>query len=243
MTGELAIPILSRIAPGGFKYGQLLLVFYEPDSVWYETSLTIAAQALKDDLRIEYHTYEHIPSEVRSSLANLGLDVKKLEEDDRLRIHDSYTGQTGLGLAEIPFRSKVPVQPLKVTDSSIEFAQHMKAGIPESDKRLLHIDDNTSILLQYNDEKTVANFLRTRMIPWARARDTTYLISGPSGVASNAFIRAQASYYDGIIDIKSEEKEGEIQHYIRIRILRGQSCDSRWRRLNVLGNGEVTLSN
>ena len=184
MIKELSIPILKQIVPGGFKYGQLLLVTYEPDSVWYETSLTIAALALKDGLRIEYHSYEHIPSEVRSSLAKLGLDVKKLEEEDRLRIHDSYTGQTGLGLPETPARSKVPVQPLKLSDSSIEFAQHIKAGIPESDRRLLHIDDNTSILLQYNDEKTVVNFIRTRMIPWG-PEPARQPISSPVQVVSH----------------------------------------------------------
>jgi KaiC/GvpD/RAD55 family RecA-like ATPase len=242
LTSELSIPILSRLVPGGFKYGQLLFVVYEPDSIWYETSLTIAAQALKDGLRIEYHAYAHIPSEVRSYLTNLGVDVKKLEGEDNLRIEDSYTGQTGLGVPETPAGKKVPVQPLRLSDSSIEFAQHIKAGIPESDRRLLHIDDDTSVLLQYNDEKTVLNFVRTRMIPWARARETTYLISGSTGVGSDAFTKQVASYYDGIIDMKSEEKEDQIQHYLRIRTLRGQACDSRWRKLRLLENSEVTLA-
>lgn len=241
LISELSIPILNRIVPGGFKYGQLLMVTYEPDSVWYETSLTIGALGLKNGLRIEYHSYEHIPSEVRSFLANLGVDVGKLEAEDKLRIEDSYTGQTGLGLPEMPAGKKVPIQPLKLSDSSIEFAQHIKAGIPESDRRLLHIDDNTSILLQYNDEKTIVNFVRTRMIHWARARETTYLVSAPSGVASDAFSRQLESSFDGKIDVKSEEKEGQIQHYLRIRTLRGRPCDSRWRKLRVLENGEVTL--
>lgn len=215
---------------------------YEPDSIWYDTSLTIAALALKDGIRVEYHTYEHIPAEVRSSLSKLGEDVKKLEEEDRLRIHDSYTGQTGLAQSETPAKSKVPIQPLKLSDSSIEFGQHIKAGIPEPDKRLLHIDDNMGILLQYNDEKTVINFGRTRMIPWARARETTYLISILSGVASEGFYQQIGSFFDGTIDFKSEEKEGRIHQYCRIRSMRGKSCDSRWRNLRVLDNGEVTLT-
>jgi KaiC/GvpD/RAD55 family RecA-like ATPase len=241
LISELSIPILTRIIPRGFRYGQLLLVTYEPDSVWYETSLTIAAQALKDGLRIEYHTYEHIPSEVRSAIANLGLDVKKLEDEDKLRIEDSYTGQTGLGLPEKPARKKVPIIPLKLSDSSIEFAQHMKAGIEEADRRLLHIDDNGAILLQYNDEKTVINFVRTRMVPWARTRETTYLVGFLSGVGSEAFYKQVGSLFDGIIDFKSEETEGQIQHYLRMRSLRGQACDSRWRKLRLLESGEVTL--
>ena len=217
------------------------MVTYEPDSVWYETSLTIAALALKDGLRIEYHTYEHIPGEVRSSLANLGVDVKKLEVEDKLRIEDSYTGQTGLGLPEKPARKKVPIIPLKLSDSSIEFAQHMKAGIAESDRRLLHIDDNGGILLQYNDEKTVVNFVRIRMVPWARARETTYLVGFLSGIASETFYKQVGSLFDGTIDFRSEEKEDQLQQYLRMRTLRGRACDSRWRKLRVLENGEVTL--
>lgn len=242
MADALAIPILKELVPSGFHYGQLLLVVYEPDSIWYDASLTIAALALKDGIRVEYHSYEHIPSEVRSSIARLGIDVKMLEEEDRLRIHDSYTGQTGLGQPETLEKSDIPIQPLKLSDSSIEFAQHIKAGIPEADRRLLHIDDNMGILLLYNDEKTVINFARTRMIPWARARETTYLLSVLSGVASEAFYKQIGSSFDGIIDVKSEEKEGQIQHYLRMRTIRGKSCDSRWRRLRVLDGGEVGLS-
>lgn len=218
------------------------MVVYEPDSIWYDTSLTITALALKEGTRVEYHTYEHIPAEVRSSLSKLGVELKKLEGEDRLRIHDSYTGQTGLGQSEAPTKSKVPIQPLKLSDSSIEFAQHIKAGIPERDRRLLHIDDNMGILLQYNDEKTVINFGRTRMVPWVRARETTYLVSILSGIASDAFYKQIGSFFDGIIDFKGEEKEGQIKQYCRIRSIRGQSCDSRWRSLGVLDNGEVTLS-
>jgi KaiC/GvpD/RAD55 family RecA-like ATPase len=241
LTSELSIPILNRIVPGGFKYGQLLFVGYEPDSVWYETSLTIAGLALKGGLRVEYHSYEHIPGEVRSSLAILGVDVKRLEVEDKLRIEDSYTVQTGLGLPEKPAKKQVPVIPLKLSESSIEVAQHMKAGIAESDRRLLHIDDNAGVLLQYNDEKTFLNFVRTRMVPWARARETTYLIGFLIEVASEAFYKQVGSLLDGRIDFKSEEKEDEIRHYFRMRTLRGQTCDSRWKELRVQENGEITL--
>lgn len=242
MATSLAIPILKELVPSGFHYGQLLLVVYEPDSLWYDASLTIAALALKDGIRIEYHTYEHIPSEVRSSLTKLGIDVKKLEEIDALRIHDSYTGQTGLGQPETLARSDTPIQPLKLSDSSIEFAQHIKSGIPESDRRLLHIDDNMGTLLLYNDEKTIITFARTRMIPWARARETTYLLSILGGVASDTLYKQIGSSFDGIIDFKSVEKKGQMQHQLRIRALRGKSYDSRWRKLKVLDNGEVRLS-
>ncbi|HUO42928.1 MAG TPA: hypothetical protein VMU35_08115, partial [Methylomirabilota bacterium] len=85
MSKRLALPLLNGLVRGGFEYGQLLLVVYEPDSLWYDTSLTIAARSVKDGISVEYHTYEHVPGAIREAFANLGLDVKKLEEDDKLR--------------------------------------------------------------------------------------------------------------------------------------------------------------
>ena len=169
------------------------------------------------------------------------MDVKKFEEEDRLRILDSYTVQTGLGSLERPSKSKIPIQPLKLSDSSIEFAQLIKAGIPEADKRWLHIDDNWGVMLQYNDEKTVINFTRTRIPSWVRARETTIIHSLMSGITSESFYKQYVAFYDGIIDFKSEEREGRMQQIVRVRMMRGRNYDTRWHKLQILDNGEVTL--
>lgn len=236
------MPILNELVHGGFEYSQLLLVVYEPDSLWYDTSLTIAAQGVKDGIRVEYHTYEHIPSKIRDAFTTLGLDVKKLEEEDKLRILDSYTIQTGLGSSAKPSKSKIPTQPLKLSDSSIEFAQQIKTGIPESDKGWLHIDDNWGVMLQYNDEKTILNFTRTRMPFWVSARETTFIIAIVTGIASEAFYKQYVTVYDGIIDFRSEEKSGQIEQLVRVRLMRRKKYDSRWHKLQILDNGEVALA-
>lgn len=95
---SLGIPLMERLAPDSFRYGANYLVEFEADSVWYETSLTITAQALKSGVRTEYHTFMHSPNKVREGLTNLGLDVKNLEQEDVLRILDTYTVTTGLAL-------------------------------------------------------------------------------------------------------------------------------------------------
>jgi KaiC/GvpD/RAD55 family RecA-like ATPase len=237
----LPLPILNELVRGGFEYGQQLLVVYEPDSLWYEVSLTVAARSVMEGIRVEYHTYEHVPARIREAFTAFGLNVKKLEEEDSLRILDSYTVQTGLGPSE-KSKSKIPTQPLKLSDSSIDFAQQIKAGIPDSDRRWLHIDDNWGVMLQYNDEKSILTFSRTRMPIMVKARETTFITPIMSGIASEAFYRQFAAVFDGIIDFKSEEVSGQVEHFVRVRLMRQRKYDSRWHKLQLMDSREVALA-
>jgi KaiC/GvpD/RAD55 family RecA-like ATPase len=62
-----------------------------------------------------------------------------------------------------------------------------------------------------------------------------------AGVASDAFYKHIESLCDGIFDLKSKEEGGRVEHYLRVRTIRGKGHDSRWRRLKMADNGEVTL--
>ena len=239
MSTVMAPPFLKELVPSGFEYGANLLVEFDSDSVWYETSLTITAGATRAGIKTDYHNFQHTPDDIRKALARLGLDVKKLEDTDMLWIVDSYTVQTGLDTSKD--QSDVTELSVKLPDWSIALAKDLKTGISEAMKRRLHIDDNTGILLQYNEEKAIIDFWRTRYIPYSRARECVVVHSILKDVASPSFYKQYESLCDGIIDFKSEERENELQHYVRIRSLRGRGCDSRWRTLRLSDNGEVTL--
>ena len=232
-------PFLKELVPGGFEFGSNLLVEFDSDSVWYETSLTIAAHALRAGIKIDYHNFQHTPSDIRKAFDRRGLDVKKLEDNDMLWIVDSFTVQTGADTSQD--QSEVTQVSVKLSDWSIALARDLKTGISETMKRRLHIDDNTGTLLQYNEEKAIIDFWRTRYIPYSRARECVNIYSLLTNVASTSFYKQYESLSDGIIDFKSEERENELQHYVRIRSLRGRGCDSRWRKLRLSDNGEATL--
>jgi KaiC/GvpD/RAD55 family RecA-like ATPase len=203
----------------------------------------MTVHALRNGIKTDYHTFMRRPDEIRQALARLGLDVKKFEDDDSLRIMDSFTAQTGLGVPEQPAKSQAPwATSLKLSDWSIGAAQTMKdQTVPESHKRRLHIDDNTSILNQYNEEKAFIDYWRTRMIPWARSLELVIINALVVGVYSEAFYRQFELLMDGIIDIRSLEK-GQIEHYMRVRTMRGRLFDSRWHELKLKDSGEVILA-
>jgi KaiC/GvpD/RAD55 family RecA-like ATPase len=242
-NNSVIIPMLKKLIPDGIEYGTNLLAEFEPDSIWYDVSLTMAGQALREGIKTDYHTFQRNPSEVSRAIARFGLDVQKLQEDDLFRIIDSYTVQTKLSEPERPKGGFLfPTQSVILSDWSIGMAQTIKTGADESDKRRFHIDDDTSVLLQYNVEKVFIDCWRTRVIPRTRALDQALLHSALVGVHSPAFYKQLESLCDGIIEFKREETGGTINHLVRVKAIRGRKYDPQWHRLMVGDNFEVTLA-
>jgi KaiC/GvpD/RAD55 family RecA-like ATPase len=243
LSDSVILPLLKELIPGGIEYGTNVLVEFEPDSLWYETSLTLAAHALRNGIRTDYHTFQREPNEVRGAIASFGLDIEKLEDQGSFRIIDSYTVQTGLSEPEKPKTGPIPfqTQSVKVSDWSIAIAQEYKKGVPEFEKRRFHIDDNTSVLLQYNAEKVIIDYWRTRALPQARARGRAFVHSAVVRAHSEAFYKQFESLMDGIVEFKMEEVGGTTQQLVRVKVLRGRKYDQQWHRLRVKDGFEVFL--
>jgi len=246
LSRELDVPLLRQLAPDLLRFGLELVVEFEPHSLWYETSLTIAAQALRNQVKTDYHTFQHIPSEIRENLAQFGLNVHQLEQGGLLRVLDTYTVTTAIGSPERPKVGRQPYesQSIKLSDWSLAAMHDLKSPheIPDAEKRRLHIDDNTSVLLQYNSEKEMIDYWRTRFIAWTRARELIMVHSIVPGVYSDSFYRQLETLMDGIIDFRSQEKDEKLEHQVRVRMIRGKNYDSSWRKLRLLENGEVALT-
>lgn len=236
MQDEIQFPLFKAIAPHGFRFGCALLVEFAPDSPWYEVSLTLATQAVSQGVGTEYHCLINAPDKIREKMTKFGLDMQRLERDDTIRIIDDYTAQIGFRKPDASRETS-----LRVADWSILATQKMKS-LSESDRRRVHIDDNTSILSRYNKENEIIDYWRTRLIPLSRSLEQVMLHSLVKGVHSEAFINQLESWHDGIVDVRSVEAQRGLEHFIRIRMMRGEECDSKWQRLKLLENHEVTLA-
>jgi len=241
------LPFLREVLPGGLTYGANYLVEFEPHSLWYETSLTIAADALRHGIKTDFHSFTHVPSDVRESLSRQLPGLNQYEDDDRFRIWDNYTIQTGLGTPEKVGkrhpRDKMDLHSLKIDDWDRGTVEAIKEQLEEVDRLRLHIDDNTSILLQYNDEKSFLEHFRTLTISYVRRFGIAAFHSVATGLFSDSFYKQFESFCDGIIDFRSREEEEAMVHLMRVRAMRGKTYDSKWHRLEVLNTGQVLLSN
>ncbi len=241
MPEPLNLPFLKDVVPAGLTYGANYLVEFEPQSLWYETMLTLAAEALAENVRTDLHTFSHIPKEVRDALSRLGVNVASSEESDLFRVIDSFTVTTGIGLPERKL-GKVERYQSKSIHLSIwaDAAMHeITEGVPDIEHRRLHLDDNLSVLAQYNDEKALVDYWRTRFVPWSRSLHLSVLHSLTTGVHSASFYNQFEALCDGIFDFQSREGENGMEQYFRIRTIRGRAHDSRWRHLRLATNGRV----
>ena len=239
----LNLAFLREIVPTGLEFGANYLVEFEPHSLWFEASLTMAIDAMDKGIPVDYHTFMHLPDDVRTALVRLGANVSQLEEKSVLRIVDSYTVATSLG--RVPpsshARESAETESLDLAHWTAGDVEYVKRGVSEKEKKRFHIDDNTSVLVQYNGEQKFIDHWRTHTIPYVRNMQYAVLNSAVVGVYSDAFYKQVESLSDGIIDVIAREESGRVEHYFRARLIRGKSHDSKWHRIRLRENGHVQI--
>jgi len=223
--------------------GLNIYVEFDPASQWYNASFTITAGWIRSGGVGSYNVYNHTPGDARSKLKRLGLDVETLEREEKLRIIDWYTFQLGQKSKE-----KYAFESLKVADQSIitrKMLTDTGSLFPGTGYRLgpdvLRIDDDDLVMLRFNDEKSFIDYWRLREIPVAAETQSSSIYSLPKGVYSESLYKNLETSADGIIDFKIDEEGGEVRSLMRIRSMQSVSFDSRWHRLKIGDNFEVTL--
>lgn len=217
--------------PTGIPWGRTVIVEFDPDSFWYATASNIIANCLKANLGADYHAFSTHPDDVRSFLSKLAVDVPQAEKAGLLWIIDYYS--PGIGAQS---KEKWTVSSLKLTDISIDRRQRWQVQRP-----CLHLDDNWSVVFEHNDEKSVVQFLRTKIIPGTRATQRVQLLGISRGMHSDYVYKSLEDAAYGVVDIKTQEVANELESLVRVRSLKGEVHDSAWHRILLNENFEMSL--
>ncbi len=106
----------------------------------------------------------------------------------------------------------------------------------------IRIADNIATLGRFNDEKIWTEFFLTRGFPSVSLRGRTTTLHGIlRGIHSNWVYEQLEAAADGVIDLKVEEVDEEVSNLIRVRNMRDVEFDSRWHRLRIDENLNITL--
>jgi KaiC/GvpD/RAD55 family RecA-like ATPase len=240
------IALIEDLLRSPLQPGASLLVQYDPTSAWYQASISIAAEWLRSGGVVSYHVAAQPPENIRSQLKQLGLDVEKLEGDEKLRVFDWYTATLGRKSKE-----KYAFYSLRAADLSVLFSKYLMASPdspasydaipPQASPDWLRILDDASCLGRFNEEKSWVEFVRTRLVPIASLWKSTGISGVIRGIHSDWAYKNLEAASDGVIDFKLDETGEETKSAIRVRSMRNVGFDSRWHFIKTTENFEVTL--
>ena len=241
----MRIELIESLLKAPLQPGASILVQYDPTSAWYQASHAITAGWVKGGGVVSYYVATQPPENVRSQLAQLGLDIAQLEADEKLRIFDWYTATLGRKSSE-----KYAFYSMKAADLSVLFAKYMMATEatavdtlrPSPSPDWLRLMDDVSCLARFNEEKSWVEFVRTRMIPIASLWKSTGITGIIRGIHSDWAYKNLEAACDGVVDIRLDETTEEARSMMRIRSMRSVGFDSRWHQLEVGENNEVRLT-
>jgi KaiC/GvpD/RAD55 family RecA-like ATPase len=243
----MRVALIQDLLQAPLPAGSSLLVEYDPTSTWYQASLGIAAEWLRTGGVVSYHVSAQPPDNIRSQLTQMGLDVKELEANEKLRVFDWYTATLGKKSNEMyAFYS------LKAADLSLLFAKYLMATSssdtptvdaipPQPSPEWLRILDDMSCLARFNEEKSWVEFVRTRIIPIGALWKSTGIGGVMRGIHSDWAYKNLEASSDGVIDFKLDETSDEATNMIRIKSMRLVGFDAKWHPLVTGSNREVAF--
>lgn len=256
-SSRVKLPILDQVIPEGVKPDTMFVVEFDPESQWFAVASTIAAEVLKNRGNIAITAFARPPEAIENDLSSLEVDLEGAFKEGRLQINDGYTATLSGGRVE-PFHPGVVWEnkpkgtkwlSVKVQDLSVEFVKESRT--PKESSRVFratwpagtpNLVDSYSPLLRFNDEKSSADYIESRLYPEMRKAKRIVLLPFVRGIHTDWFYKRMESMSEGVIDIRVAEQDDRVKTMFRVRSLRGQPHDSSWHMIDIRPNGEASLA-
>lgn len=254
---RVKLPLLDQLIPDGIRPSTIFLVEFDPESQWFAVATTMISEVLKSGGNAAVHAFARPPEDMENDLYSLGVDVESAFKEGRLQINDFHTATLSGGRVEPlppgarPFENTpkgTKWLSLKIQDLSVEFLKDSK--LPREASQLyrttwpagtLNVADSFSPFLRFNDEKSSADYLESRVYTEQRKAQRITLLPFVRGIHGDWFYKRMESASDGVIDIRTAEQDDKVRSTLRVRSLRGQPHDSGWRVIDIRPNGEAVL--
>lgn len=216
---ELNSPILSEFF-GAIPYGRVILAMYDPDSQYGSLMVNIAADHLKSGGDLLYLVSSRPVIEIRQQFNDLGVKVDEYEAKDTAVLFDVYSNQMGTKSSEKYQTTASNLNEVSITIS--ESAPQWPAGTLVIGESYSH--------MAFNQETMFAKFSRKLVGVW-RNQGAVMVVGLAVDLHPPEFYQEMKLLSDGAFEVRLREHGGEIINAIRARSMKGQSCDTRWRRI------------
>jgi hypothetical protein len=126
------------------------VIMFDSDSMWYGTSIAIAALALQRGVKTKCHVLQDAPDESRRAIALQDVDVARCESEGRRSIWDgcSRAAEYESRKAKLGGGPTRLERPLALENSIAAWAERIRKGFEAPEVGWFHLDDNSGIFLR-----------------------------------------------------------------------------------------------
>ena len=228
---QVELPVIGQLLKRPVKAGQVLMFIFDADSQWLILILNMVAEILRKGREVLYISTSRQLSDIRDNFRRYGLDTTPFETDERLVLSDAFTFKTGHQSTE-----KYNFPSLKISDISLISSKSLDLWSPGS----VRLFENVSEVVEASDEKSFLKFYRTwisRFVTKGRI-----VIDGfVRGIQSDALYTSVMAIADGVIELRTEEIEGQMENTLRVRAFKGAPVDTSKHILRFAEDFSVSL--
>lgn len=218
-TKELSFDLLKGIILGPVTAGFNLAIMGPPGVGKSTMCQELIKEAFKSSLKCLYVITNTPIAIVKDQLREMG--VAPVARNEPVIFVDMYSWLLGE-------RSTERFQIDNASDVAAMSVVLSSAAEAAGDKSFV-VFDTLSTLLAYNSEDLTVRFMKSHLARMKRHNNIgAYAVE--TGIHSNSFYNEVKATFDGVIELKLEEMDGELRRFIRVYRYRG-AHETKWFRL------------